>query len=141
MNPLPAAAATTSSAPDLWFTLMKTVAMLSLVLGVLIGVLYLLKRVLNRRQGVGTAGIIRMVASFYLAPRQRVVLLEVAGEKVLIGVSAQHITWLSKIGAPVQPQDSTSEAPEGFLAALGKVNRKMFQGEKTSKWKTPDDDA
>jgi flagellar protein FliO/FliZ len=140
MNPLPAAASA-SSAPDLWFTLIKTVAMLSLVLGVLLAVLYLLKRMLDRRQGPGASGIIRMVASFYLAPRQRVVLLEVAGETILIGVSPQHITCLSKINAPTLSCEPIQEAPEGFMDMLRETMRNTLQGPRAPKGDPIDDDS
>ena len=95
MNPASIPAA--SPAPDLWITLLKSIAMLSLVLGVLLGVLYLIRRFYGQYAGASDRGLIRMVATLHVAPKERIVLLDVLGEKILIGVTPQRITHLATI--------------------------------------------
>ena len=83
--------------PDMWIILLKSVAMLSLVLGVLLAVLYLVRRFYGQYSGASDLGLIRMVATHYVAPKERIVLLDVLGEKILIGVTPQQISHLATI--------------------------------------------
>ncbi len=83
--------------PDLWPSLFKTAFMLCIVLIILVGFLFLLKKYLNHQAGGGGRGHIKMLASHHLSQKERIVLVDVLGEKILIGVTAQGISCLSKI--------------------------------------------
>ena len=80
----------------LWATLKMTLA-----LGIVIGLLYLLVRVFkrfpwgNRNPGSDTG--IRVLTSKLIAPQKYVSLVEIGGEVLALGVSAQQITFLTKI--------------------------------------------
>lgn len=94
MNPLntPTPAAVE---PDLFITLLKTAGMLGLVLGVLIAVLYLIKRYSIHGTGRSDKNPIQMLASYHLTPKEKIVLLDVLGEKILVGVTSQTINTLA----------------------------------------------
>jgi len=96
MNP-GAIQSTVVETPELWMTLLKSLGMLSLVIGVLLGVLYLTRQLFNKRGGLSGRGIIRMLASYHISPKERVVLMDVLGEKILLGVTPQQIRCLAKI--------------------------------------------
>lgn len=106
MNPTVSDSATMAS-PELWATLLKSAAMLSIVLALLIGALFLIRRLFYGNARVSGRGLIRTVASSYVAPKERIVLVEVLGEMLLLGVTPQAINCLAKI-----PADSRLEIPE-----------------------------
>ena len=127
MNPVYMPAATL--APDLWITLLKSVAMLSLVLGVLLAVLYLIRRFYGRYSGASDRGLIRMVATHHVAPKERIVLLDVLGEKILIGVTPQQINYLATISNGQEINIPQGEEKPKFFSnllnnAIGKQLRK-----------------
>lgn len=95
----PAAAA---APPELWFTLLKSAATLCIVLALLVGALVLMRRLFVQRGALGGAQIIKTVAVQYVAPKERVILLDVLGEKLLIGATPQAITLLSRLPAGCQ---------------------------------------
>jgi flagellar biosynthetic protein FliO len=90
------AVAQSSTVPDFWILMIKTLGGLCLVLGILMGVLYLLKHMTRPQRGPHSKGMISLVSSFYLAPRERLHLMDVMGRKILIGVTAQGITRIAE---------------------------------------------
>jgi flagellar protein FliO/FliZ len=77
---------------------LKTLGMLSIVLGCLILVLFLMKRFFYQRNGLEHGSLIRVLSSHHVTSKGRVALIDVAGEKLLIGITSENITFLSKIG-------------------------------------------
>ncbi len=104
--------------PDLWITLLKSAAMLSIVLAVVICVLLLIKRLFHYRGGYGEHGVIRMLASCYVAPKERILLIDVMGEKILIGVTTQSITCLANMGKVKEPEIINDPASRGAFMNL-----------------------
>lgn len=90
----PAAQAAT---PELWATLLQSFGVLLLVLATLIGVLWLMRRFFIHPGAAGQQGVIRMIASMYVAPKERIALMDVLGEKLLIGITPQQISFLARI--------------------------------------------
>ncbi len=80
----------------LWYTLLKSAAMLFIVLGILIAVLYVIKR-LFYQQGHAGQGAIKMLATCHIAPKERLILVDVLGEKILLGSTPQSINSLAVI--------------------------------------------
>ena len=76
----------------------RTLAMLFLVLGLLLGTLYFLKRFsLRNSMAHGEAGI-RLLSSLSLSTRDRIQVVEIAGEKIVLGISPGGITCITKLG-------------------------------------------
>ena len=82
---------------DLFMTGIKTFATLCLVIGALILVLYIMKRLMKTENNFGRNGFIKIMASYHLAPKQRVAIIDVVGEKLIVGVTQENITCLGKI--------------------------------------------
>ena len=118
---------TAMAAPELWITLLKSVAVLSLVLGAVIGILYLMRRLFYGHSGASHRGIIRMLASCYVAPKERIILIEVLGEKLLVGVTPHSINCLAKISNDREIEFTTQEGSSGFFTNLlkGAINRRL----------------
>ena len=98
--------------------------MLLVVLGILLLILWLLRRYSSHQGPGGQQGIMRMVASMYVAPKERIALVDVLGEKILIGITPQQISFLARIEDDEdQCGSQATEAPGGFFKAL--LGRKL----------------
>ncbi|MFY9941675.1 MAG: flagellar biosynthetic protein FliO [Desulfobacterales bacterium] len=113
----PAAAA---APPELWFSLLKSAAMLCIVLALLIGALYLMRRLFAQRGALGGAEIIKTLATQYVAPKERVILLDVLGEKLLIGATPHTITLLARLPTECQVPVPPVPGSAGFFQELFK---------------------
>lgn len=76
---------------------LKTLAMLFIVLGLLVSALYLMKRFMSSRARTNGDVFINVVASLHLSPKQRVAVIEIAGEKIVLGVTPGNIQFLTKL--------------------------------------------
>ena len=84
--------------PELINTGLKTIAMLFIVLGVLVLVLYIMKKFISPKgKGKGEL-IIKVVSSLYLSPKERVEVIEISGERIVVGVTPGNINFLTKLG-------------------------------------------
>lgn len=100
---------------DLVSTTVKTFAMFALVLGLMFLVFYLFKRfVLKNTVFGGNDKLIQVLGTGFLGPKKNIVLVEVAGEVLVLGMSNDNISLLSQI------QDK--EKIEQIKAAAGKEN-------------------
>lgn len=87
----------------------KSLLMLSLVLGVLVLVVYWMRRFAGIRP-VNQGGLaIHRISSLYLSPKERIEVVEIAGEKIVLGVCPGRITFLSKL-AVGRSNESASDA-------------------------------
>ena len=75
----------------------KAIAMLCLVLGLLIVVLYLMKRFFFLRRKKEGNLFIKILASMALSPKQRIEVIEIMGEKIVLGVTPESIRFLTKL--------------------------------------------
>ncbi|MDT4787657.1 Flagellar protein FliO [compost metagenome] len=101
---------------------------LALGLLLVVGLIFLLAWLLRRVQQLGPRGgqVIRLVASQALGPRDRLVLVQVGGEQILLGISAGRITPLHVLKEPVHLADAEAAPPEfaqRLLELLGKDKR------------------
>ena len=85
---------TTSS--EVWAAFARTFSMLLVVLIVLVLLFYFIKRFSNRGGGRGN-GFISVLAVHYISPKEKILLLDVLNEKILIGVTPQQISQLATI--------------------------------------------
>ena len=82
-----------------WIPAMLTLVFsLGIFIAILYGILFVYNRFVAKRMGRSNASqMIRQVASFHIAPKQRVVILEIQGERIACGVTPSQITFLTKI--------------------------------------------
>jgi flagellar protein FliO/FliZ len=80
----------------------------ALALVVIVGVVVLLGFVAKRLQlgRMKTGGSLEVVASTYLGPKDRLVLVKVADQHVLVGVNSQCIANLGQFDAPIASEGS-----------------------------------
>lgn len=75
---------------------------IALALVVIVAVVYGLGLLAKRMQGIQTLGakgdkMIKIVESTYLGPKERLVLVDVSGQQVLLAINAQSISKISDI--------------------------------------------
>ncbi|MHA3884991.1 flagellar biosynthetic protein FliO [Stutzerimonas degradans] len=121
---LAAEPAASMSSTDMGAQLSKLLLGLLLVVGLIFLLAWLLRRVqqMNPR---GTQAI-KLVSSQALGPRERLVLVQVGSEQVLIGLSAGRITPLHVLKEPVHLPDSEPANPEfaqRLMELLGKDHK------------------
>ncbi|SED16658.1 flagellar protein FliO/FliZ [Pseudomonas saponiphila] len=99
-----------------------------LVLGLLlvIGLIFFLAWLLRRVQQAGPAGkgqVIELIGSRALGPRDRLVLVQVGNEQILLGLTPGTITPLHVLKEPVQvpsAEQATPEFAQRLMELLGK---------------------
>ena len=112
---------------SLFSSFLKMIFALAIVLGLLIGVMYFVKRFM---QQTGTdsdnQSLINVISSKYLGPKSRIILVEVIDKILVVGVSHQQMTTLASIEDPLAiAKIKTSKA------SLRKVD---FPGSKLAKY-------
>ncbi|MDP4567518.1 MULTISPECIES: flagellar biosynthetic protein FliO [Pseudomonas] len=102
-----------------------------LVLGLLlvIGLIFFLAWLLRRVQQAGPAGkgqVIELIGSRALGPRDRLVLVQVGSEQILLGLTPGTITPLHVLKEPVQvpsAEQATPEFAQRLMELLGKDHK------------------
>ncbi|KPA13416.1 Flagellar biosynthesis protein, FliO [Candidatus Magnetomorum sp. HK-1] len=95
---------------DLWYTASKTFAMLCVVLGVLLAFLYALKRLTQK--GVVNQGQIRLISTFSIGPRKQIMLLDVMEERLVLGVTSEHINCLARYPQIKEEKQLETQMPQ-----------------------------
>jgi flagellar protein FliO/FliZ len=88
--------------------ILQVVLALGLVVGLVVALGYAMKRINSGQFRSG--GDIRVVASTFLGPKERILLVEVKGRQILVGVNPQCIRTLSEF-----PADRGDSAFAGVL--------------------------
>jgi flagellar protein FliO/FliZ len=95
---------------------------LSLVLGLIFFLAWLLRRV-QRAGPAGKGQVIELIGSRALGPRDRLVLVQVGNEQILLGLTPGTITALHVLKEPVQvpsAEKATPEFAQRLMELLGK---------------------
>jgi len=105
-----------SALPDplAWTELLRVFGGLVAVIAVFVAALWLLKRLQPAMRAAG--GPIRVLATLHLAPREKLLLVQVGEQQLLLGSSAQGLTCLHVLREPVEPHPSAESL--GGAAAL-----------------------
>jgi len=85
----------------------KTMAMLLIVLGLLVLVLYAIKRLPLLKRGTKGNIPIHVLSSMYLSPKERIEVIEISGERIVLGISPGNINFLTKL-QDAKENDSSS---------------------------------
>jgi flagellar protein FliO/FliZ len=91
-------------------------------LAVVIGLILLAAWLLRRLPGAGLRAMpgLRVVASLAIGPRERVVLVDVGGQQLLLGVTAQNVNLLHTLSEPLLDPPSA----QGFADLLARLRHK-----------------
>jgi len=97
------------TAPDMLSTAMQMLTALGIVLGGLIVVFYFMKRFLKRDVGGSNEALIKVIASQYIGIKKNISLVEIPGSILVVGVSNDNISLLTKIEDKVVLDDLRQE--------------------------------
>ncbi|MFP2420568.1 flagellar biosynthetic protein FliO [Pseudescherichia vulneris] len=101
--------------------LMTVMGALALVVLLLMALAWVVRRSgLARRLNDGS-GVMTVVASKSLGARERLVLVDVGEQRLVLGVTASQITCLTTQPRPVTPVNAAAPAPQSFSALLNKL--------------------
>ena len=112
-----AANAATAPAPNFGGGLVQLLGGLIVVLGLLVGALWLLKQLTQRRGG--NSAWLRVVAGTAVGPRERVVIVEVGSTWLVLGVAPGRVNALAEIPRQADAAAATVAAAAGNAASQG----------------------
>lgn len=79
-------------------SLLKMVFSLAIVLGMMIGAMYFIKKLLhNAIPAIDRGSMIKILANRYLGPKSSIMVVDVAGQIIVVGLSNQQMTVLTTI--------------------------------------------
>ncbi|MFJ7793579.1 flagellar biosynthetic protein FliO [Pseudomonas sp. NPDC096950] len=123
----PVATATAAAAPVASSGMAGQLTQLVFGLLLVLGLIFFLAWLLRRVQQAGPAGkgqVIEIIGSRALGPRDRLMLVQVGNEQILLGLSPGTITALHVLKEPVQvpgmTEKSTPEFAQRLMELLGK---------------------
>jgi flagellar protein FliO/FliZ len=122
-----------NTAPDAISITLQMLMALAIVLGGLLVVFYLLKRFLRREGGGSGNPLIRVIASQYVGIKKNIALVEVAGAVLVLGVSNDNISLLTKIedqGALDAIRQQSSRLTPSFSDHLQRLTTRFKQTDK-----------
>jgi flagellar protein FliO/FliZ len=97
------------TAPDMASTAFQMLTALGVVLGGLILVFYFMKRFLKKDVGGSKEQLIKVIASQYIGIKKNISIVEIPGSILVVGVSNDNISLLTKIEDKVVLDDLRQE--------------------------------
>ncbi|MBT8490769.1 MAG: flagellar biosynthetic protein FliO [Deltaproteobacteria bacterium] len=103
---------------DLINTGIKTIAMLFIVLGLLFLVLVLIKKYFIPKRKVKGELSINVLSSLHISPKERIEVIEVSGQRIVLGITPGRINFLTKIDGLTKGKSgkNVSEKEHGIKA-------------------------
>ena len=86
-----------NTAPDVLSTALQMLTALGIVLGGLLVIFYLVKRFLKKDISGSKEQFIRVIANQYIGIKKNIALVEVPGAVLVVGISNENISLLTKI--------------------------------------------
>nr|WP_218576555.1 flagellar biosynthetic protein FliO [Desulfobacter latus] len=104
----------------MWMEFAKSFGMLFVVLAFFLIALYLVRRFSGRFRTRGSVELIKVLSVHHLSPKDKLVLLSVQDESILIGVSPAGISSLARFDEPPGTSLEPAETDTGFQTLLKK---------------------
>ncbi len=126
-----------SYSPDLTMATLKMVLSLALVLALVWGLSRLAKKKLPMANGGGKAGLVQVLESQCLGIKKSVTLVKVPGSVLVLGVSSDRVSLLSKIEEPgllngVDAEIKAQQTGSSFRDQLRRLTGSKFASNRTT---------
>lgn len=96
--------------PDIYASLFKMILALGIILSLLFIALFLFKKFIGRKMGItGQDQSIRVIASAYIGPKKSIALVDISGERIVVGITPNHISMLTRLGKDGEFRDILKE--------------------------------
>jgi len=125
----PAAAAR----PSTGATVVRTLLWLVVVLGLALGTLHLIRRILPGAVTPTNRQLIRVIARAPVGPKQQIVVTQVAGRLLVLGVTPDRINRLGEITDPAEIAGAVPPE-ESFAARFASVQEVYGEGDPLPEW-------
>jgi flagellar protein FliO/FliZ len=99
-----------NTSSEIWVAFARTFSMLFLVLAVALIAVYLMKKMATSKGTKGGKNFIKVLAVHHLSPKEKLVLLDVLGDILLVGVTPAAISKLSSFDREMDLPGDGSEA-------------------------------
>lgn len=86
--------------PELFSSLLKIAAALAVTIGVMILLIFLFKKAMQRGGGEANRDLIRIMSSRYMGPKSSILLVDVMGHVLVIGIANGAMSLLTEIMDP-----------------------------------------
>ncbi|MFH2060627.1 MAG: flagellar biosynthetic protein FliO [Pseudomonadota bacterium] len=116
-----------SNTPDIWFAFARTFGMLFFVLALLIFAFYLVKKFSQAKGVKGHKDFIKILSVHHLSPKEKLVLLDVLGQTLLVGVTPSNISKISSIDQKINLSDDNPVQTFQFSDFLAKKLGRSLQ--------------
>ncbi len=122
------------NSPELFSSLLKIISALAVTVGVMIVVAYLFKKIVKKGGGAINGGeLIKTLSVKYLGAKSSIMLIDVLGNIMVIGVSSSKISLLTEIVdsesleqlKDIQGQEGKSVPFSGYLKGLLKSSSQV----------------
>lgn len=93
----------TSGPPEIYGSFFKMILVLGFLVSLLLIVLYVVKRFFWKK--ISKGGVdesIRVITSAYVGPKKSIALVEVAGERIVVGITNDNISMLTKVNKDME---------------------------------------
>lgn len=111
-------------------SLMTVMGSLALIVFVMLAMAWLFRRSgLNRRISLNAGGL-KVVASQSLGSRERLVLVDVGDQRLVLGVTVSQITCLTRMDKPEAEPPEMATATASFKAVFDSLRQKYRQDKK-----------
>ena len=107
-----------SNTSDIWFAFARTFSVLFVVLALLILVFYLIKRMSASKGSSGGRNLIQVLSIHHLSPKEKLVLVDVPGKTLLVGVTPSKISALTTLDEDADIETKKESAPVNFSQFL-----------------------
>lgn len=124
-----------NTSSEIWVAFARTFSMLFLVLAVLILVFYLIRKFSGFKGFKGGKDYIRLVCVHHLSAKEKLVLVDVMGDILLLGVTPQSITKISSVDHPVEISNNGNKAASFRFSDL--LSRKLGNREENKSDSSP----
>lgn len=118
---------------------------LAVILGLLFAAVYFLKRFLPRSApGMADNSAIKIIASRYLGPKSSIMIVDIVGKAVVIGVSAENVSFITELSSDealeklktIREQNVNLQSLSDYMRKNKMLNKvKVYFGERSKKAK------
>ena len=105
---------------EIGFALVKILAMLFFVLAFLLVGFYLVRRFSNVAGPRGNQDLIKILSVHHLSPKEKLVLVQVVNQTLLVGVTPQNISQITTLEPPLDPEHLENVSESVFAKVLGR---------------------
>jgi flagellar biosynthetic protein FliO len=96
---------------DLIGSSVRMIGALGVVLGLIFVVLWVIRRFFTQRPLVAGGQVISILAARHIAPKKQIVVVEVEGHKLVLGLAGDSITYLTRLGPSAESDRSQDRGP------------------------------